>query len=171
MLPVGNANATGPLWVAANGARYNRFVGGKGGGFFARMHWLSGMVGIGRFMLPVAPGWLVLLDDNPAGTTLPADTPTAARPPTAAPGVVTIANPGNRTAGAVPVTGTVSPATTAVQCAPLVAGVPGTFVAMTVTGGTFSGNVTMVAGTGVQIRARQTGATYVIADSGTFNVT
>lgn len=171
MLPVGHASATGPLWLPANGARFSRFVGGKGGNYFDRIGWLSGMVGIGRFMVPNAPGWLVLIDDNAAGTTLPADTPTAAHPPTATAATVTIAAVANHAAGAVPVSGTVAPATTAVSCAPLIAGVPGAFVAMTVTAGTWSGNVTMVVGTAVQIRARITGQTFVTADSNTFNVT
>jgi hypothetical protein len=171
MLPTGDARASGPLWVSANAARFNRFVGGKGGGYFQRIGWLSGMVGIGRFMVPNAPGWVVLLDDNPAGTTLPADTPTAARPPVAVPPTVTIAAVANHAAGAVPVSGTVSPGATAVSCAPLIAGVEGTYVPMTVTGTTWSGNVTMVVGTGVQIRARVTAMTVVRADSNTFNVT
>jgi hypothetical protein len=171
MLPTGHASATGPLWVPANAARYSRFYGGKGGGFFDRIGWLSGMVGIGRFMVPNAPGWSVLIDDNAAGTTLPADTPTAARPPVTTAATLTVGAVVNHAAGAVPVSGTVSPANTPVSCAPLIAGVPGTFVAMTVTGGTWSGTVTMVTGTAVQIRARITGQTFVSADSNTFNVT
>jgi hypothetical protein len=167
MLPVGDARATGPLWVAANGARYDRFVGGKGGGFFGRIGWLSGMVGIGRFRLPVSPGWLVLLDDNPAGTTLPADAVTAARPPI---GAVTIAAVGAaQAAGPVAVSGTVNP-NQPVQCAQVTAGTPGGFVAMTVTGTTWSGSVTCTAGSR-QIRVRLTNQTGVLADSNTFTVT
>lgn len=171
MLPVGHTSATGPLWLPANAARFSRFVGGKGGNYFDRIGWLSGMVGIGRFMVPNAPGWLVLIDDNAAGTTLPADTPTAAHPPVAVAPTLGVGVVANHAAGAVPVTGTVSPANTPVSCAPLVAGVPGSFVAMTVTGGTWSGNVTMVTGTAVQIRARITAQTFVTTDSNTFNVT
>jgi hypothetical protein len=171
MLPTGHASATGPLWLPANAARYSRFVGGKGGGYFDRIGWLSGMVGIGRFMVPNAPGWSVLIDENPAGTTLPADTPTAAKPPVGAPPTVTIAAVANHVAGAVPVSGTVSPAATAVSCAPLIAGVEGTYVPMTVTAGTWSGNVTMVIGTAVQIRVRVAAMTVIRADSNVFNVT
>jgi hypothetical protein len=171
MLPVGHAAAVGPLWVAANGSRFSRFFGGKGGGYFKRIGWLSGMVGIGRFMIPIAPGWLVLMDDNPGGTTLPADTPTAARPPVGAPPTVTIAAVANHAAGAVPVSGTVTPTGTPVSCAPLIAGVAGSYVAMTVTGTTWSGTVTMVVGTAVQIRTHITGNTSISADSNTFNVT
>jgi hypothetical protein len=171
MLPTGHASATGPLWVPANAARYSRFYGGKGGGYFDRIGWLSGMVGIGRFMVPNAPGWSVLIDENPAGTTLPADTPTAAKPPVGVPPVVTIAAVANHAAGAVPVSGTVSPVNTPVSCAPLIAGVEGSYVAMTVTGGTWSGNVTMVVGTAVQIRSHITATSVIRADSNTFNVT
>jgi hypothetical protein len=74
-------------------------------------------------------------------------------------------------AGAVAITGTVTPAGSLVEAAPLIGGVPGTFVPMTVTAGTWSGSVTMVSGTGVQIRARATEEPAQLANSNVFNVT
>jgi hypothetical protein len=81
MLPDGDAEAIGPLWVPADGALYRRFTGPHDG-YFARIGWISGAAGIGLFRVPVAPGWMVLIDDNPDGADLPEDTPTAADPPT-----------------------------------------------------------------------------------------
>jgi hypothetical protein len=171
MLPTGNVNATGPLWLAAVGQMldhvYNRSK--LGGNFFKRIGWRSGVVGIGRLRLPNSPGWLVLVDDNPGGTTLDPSTPTAGHPPTAPPGAVTIAAIGaSQAVGPVAVSGTVTP-NAPVQCAQVVAGVPGGFTAMTVTGTTWSGNVTCTAGSR-QIRVRLTNAAFTYHDSNTFTV-
>lgn len=170
MLPIGSPLAQGPNWVPANAARFSRFYGGSGGTYFARVGWRSGMVGIGRFMIPNSPGWQVLMDDYPAGTTLPPDTPNAGNPPTSPPGTVTIAPVGaSQAPGAVAVSGTVAPAATAVQAAQVIAGNPGGFAPMTVTGGTWNGNVTCSVGSR-QIRVRQTAQPVVFADSNTFTV-
>jgi hypothetical protein len=169
MLPQGNPAAVGSLWVLANGANFSRFTGGRGGGYFMRIGWRSGMVGIGRFRIPTSPGWVVLLDDNPAGTTLPPDTPTAINPPTAPAGTVGIAAIGAaQAAGPVPVNGTVNP-NQPVQCAQVIAGVPGSFTPVTVTGTTWTGNVTCSVGSR-QIRVRLTNLNSVFADSNTFTV-
>jgi hypothetical protein len=169
MLPQGNPAAVGPLWVLANGANYSRFTGGRGGGYFMRIGWRSGMVGIGRFRIPTSPGWVVLLDDNPAGTTLPPDTPTAINPPTGTPPIVAIAPVGAaQAAGPVAVSGNVS-TNQPVQCAQVIAGVPGAFTPMTVAGSTWNGNVTCSVGTR-QIRARLTNNTSIYSDSNSFTV-
>lgn len=168
MLPNGNAGINGPNWVPANGAWQFRIPGGQD--YFARINWRSGMVGIGRFRIPNVIGWQVLMRDNPTGPTLPPDTPTAENPPTATAGAVTI-NPitSPQAVGAVAVSGICS-ANQAVQCAPLIGGVPGAFVPMTTTGTTWSGSVTMAVGASVQIQARLSNATFVFNNSNTFAV-
>ena len=169
MLNAGNVNATGPLWVTANGANFDRFTGGKGGGYFQRIGWRSGMVGIGRFKIPYSLGWVVLLDDNPSGATLPPDTPTAANPPTAPPPIITVnAITSPQAVGNVPVTGIRNPNVPA-QAAPVYAGVPGTFAAVAGTT-SWSASVPFAASTTAQVRARITSQSYIYADSNTFTV-
>jgi hypothetical protein len=169
MLPNNNPLINGPNWVPANGAWHFRIPGGQD--YYARINWRSGMVGIGRFRIPNVSGWQVLLRDNPTGPTLPPDTPTAERPPTAAAGVVSINNISSpQTAGPVAVSGLCT-ANAPVSCAPVVGGVPGAFTPMTTTGTSWSGSVTMAAGASVQIQARLTNATFVISNSNTFAVT
>lgn len=171
MLPNANPNVTGPLWLPANGAVYPRWFGGAGGNYFARIGWLSGAIGIGLFAVPNVTGWSVLLDDLPGAPDLPPDTPTAGNPPSGTPGVVSINTiSGVQPAGAVPVSGIVAPSAAPVQAAPLTDGVTGTFTPMTVTGSNWSGTVACPAGTGRQITARQTNATYFSANSNSFTV-
>ena len=173
MLPTGNVNATGPLWVAANGRlldqAYNRSK--LGGNFFQRIGWRSGVVGIGRLRLPNSPGWSVLVDDNAAGTTLDPSTPTAGNPPTAAPGTVTIAAVVGGAAGPIPVSGTVAPSGTPVRVYQMNGGVVvGGPTAMTVTGTTWSGSQVCTAGSR-QIQVQLTNSPYIYQNSNTFTVT
>lgn len=170
MLPLGSGLAQGPNWVPANARRFSRFYGGSGGTYFARIGWRSGMVGIGMFMIPNSPGWQVLMDDYPGGTTLPPGTPDAGNPPTSPPGAVAIGAVGaSQPAGPVAVGGTVAPSATAVQAAQVIGGNPGAFTGMTVTGTTWNGSVTCSVGSR-QIRVRQTNQQFIYADSNTFTV-
>jgi len=176
MLPTGSAAATGPLWVPANRALLDQVYRRSklGGNFFRRIGWRSGVVGIGRLVLPGVTGWVVLVDDNAAGVTLPPGTPTAGNPPTAPPvaGTITIVNPGNQPAGPIPVSGTVTPAGTPVSLVAVRGGVEtGPVTAAVVAGGAWDGVVNMAIGTGVQIRARQTANPYRFADCAPFNAT
>jgi hypothetical protein len=84
--------------------------------------------------------------------------------------IATIASP--LPAGPIAISGTATPAVSAVEAAPLIDGVPGAFVPMTPGAGTaWSGDVTMATGTPVQIRARAVEEPAQFADSNVFTVT
>jgi hypothetical protein len=84
--------------------------------------------------------------------------------------IATVSSP--QAAGPIAISGTASPAVSAVEAAPLIGGVPGAFVPMTPGAGTaWSGNVTMATGTPVQIRARAVEEPGQFADSNQFTVT
>jgi hypothetical protein len=83
--------------------------------------------------------------------------------------IATISSP--QPAGPIAVSGTVAPTGSAVECAVLRNGVLGSFTAMTVTGTTWSGNITAAAGTPLYIRARATEEPGQYVDSNAFTAT
>jgi hypothetical protein len=84
--------------------------------------------------------------------------------------IATVSSP--QPAGPIAISGTATPSGSAVEAAPLIGGIPGTFIAMTAGSGTaWSGNVAMAAGTPVQIRARAVEEPAQFADSNVFTVT
>jgi hypothetical protein len=84
--------------------------------------------------------------------------------------IATVSSP--QPAGPIAISGTATPNGSAVEAAPLIAGVPGAFVPMTPgVGSAWSGSVTMASGTPVQIRARAVEEPLQIADSNVFTVT
>ena len=177
MLPWGHSAAVSPYWVVANG----RFFPARLVGDYHKRHGFVAGVG-GIYLLRVPPGpltgnsrWLVLLRDDPTQPDLPADTPTASRPPTAAGINISIINPsgGSFPAGPVAVSGALGVANTVVQGAPVSAtGVVGAFTALTTTGTTFSGSVAMnTVGAGQRIRVRVASATYNYVNSNLITIT
>ena len=173
MLPWGHGAAVSPYWVVANGRFYRAALAGD---YHKRHGFRPGISGI--YMLRTPPGpvagnarWLVLLRDDPTQPDLPADTPTASRPPTAMAAQIVISQPsGGSQTSPVAVSG-ITTTGTQLQAASNNGGIIGGFTALTVTGSTFSGTVTMAPGSGLRIRVRQVGATYNYVDSNLFTVT
>ena len=166
MLPTGTEGTDGKTWVECNGQYLPAW---RFPDYFAATTWLPGMTGIHQTRLPNAPGWSVLLVNDPAAPDLPPDTPTAINPPTAAASYVDIDEIADQAAGAVDLAGNIRP-TAAVEAASLIDGVEGTFAPMTTTGERWEGALTLAAGSGVQVRARVVGQPFNHHDSNAFTV-
>ena len=172
MLPFNHSAAVSPYWTLANG----RFVRASlAGDYHKNYGFIAGVQGI--YLLRLPPGaltgqnrWLVLLRDDPTQPNLPADTPNVKNLPTAAPALITINNIGATQTSPVPVSG-LTTSGTQLQAASNVNGVIGGFTALTTTGTSFSGSVTMAPGTNLRIRVRVASATYNYVDSNPFTVT
>lgn len=171
MLPAGHAAAVSPAWVAADGRYYSRALAHD---YHDHLGWLAGAAGIYLLRVPSAPGWIVLLRDDPAAPELPPDTPSAADPPINPPWTIRLdAIPTDQVAGPVAVSGTCEAALAdraEVEAAPLIAGTPGEFASLGNTDLAFAGTVPMQPGNGVAIRVRYVRASYAFADSNSFNV-
>ena len=171
LLPWGHSAAVSRQWVTANGRVYQR---ARAHDYHRRYGFLRA-AGIYLMRVPRGPTtgngrWLVLLRDDPTQPDLPADTPTIRNPPTASAATIVISSPtGGTQTSPVAITG-VCTAGIQLQAASNTGGVIGGFTALTVTGTSFSGAVTMAPGAALRIRVRQVGATYNYVDSNAFTV-